>query len=625
MQTYPPIGDHGLIGDLQTSALVATDGTIDWFCTPRFDSPSVFAALLDRHRGGHFSIHPENDDFVSKQLYLPGTAMLVTRFLSAGGVAEVIDFMPVIEGSATDRHRIVRLIRVVRGQVSLVLDCQPRFDYGRQPHKTEITEHGVAFAGDDGVNLAVHVVRRRDVPVEQQPRVTHHDEGVRATLAAKAGDIGGVILESDPDGPPRDLPPDEVLAMFEHTRDFWRRWIGRSTYVGRWREQVERSAMTLKLMTYKPTGALVAAPTAGLPEQPGGERNWDYRYTWVRDASFSVYALLGLGYTDEAEGFIQWVSDRIAESRSLNGQGSPLQIMYRVDGSPDIPEEELSHFEGWRGSRPVRIGNGAATQLQLDIYGEALDSIRLGDEHGVPLTHANWQGIARLMDWLCDHWDQPEDGIWETRGGREDFTYGRLMSWVALDRAVMLAMSRGRPADLNRWTTVRDMIYRQIMDRGWNDERKAFVQHYRTNVLDAALLYMPLVGFISPRDPMWQSTLHAMDNELVSDSLVYRYDPAASPDGLRGSEGTFSMCTFWYVDALARAGRLDDARLTFEKMLTYGNHLGLFSEEIGPTGEQLGNFPQAFSHLALISAAVNIDYQLNHGVGAVGEVLAAAR
>jgi GH15 family glucan-1,4-alpha-glucosidase len=616
MDEYPAIADHGLIGDLQTSALVSTDGTVDWFCCPRFDSPSVFAALLDNKRGGYFSIAPDSDGYVTKQLYLPGTAMLITRFLTPEGVGEVCDFMPVIEGDATDRHRLVRIMRVVRGQMSFEFDIQPRFDYGRVPHKTELTENGILFEADDGMRLAVHVARRPGVPAEQQAQAELRDEGVVARFTAKAGEYGGVILEWAPDGPPRELSSDEIARHFVDTRDFWRSWVARSTYKGRWREQVERSAITLKLMTYKPTGALVAAPTAGLPEQPGGERNWDYRYTWIRDASFSVYALLSLGYTDEADGFLHWLGERINDSAASDGE-SPLQIMYRVDGQKEIPEEELDHFEGWRGSRPVRIGNGAATQLQLDIYGEALDSVLLGDEHGVPLTHRSWQGLTAVLDWLCDHWDQPDDGIWETRGGREDFTYGRLMSWVALDRGIHLARNRGRPADLNRWTTVRDMIYRQVMDRGWSKERSAFVQHYRTNVLDAALLYMPLVGFISPRDPMWLSTLEAMDDELVSDSLVYRYDPEASPDGLRGSEGTFSMCTFWYVDSLARAGRLDDARLTFEKMLTYANHLGLYSEEIGPTGEQLGNFPQAFSHLALISAAVNLDYQLDHSIGSV--------
>jgi GH15 family glucan-1,4-alpha-glucosidase len=628
VEPYPPIADHGLIGDLQTSALVAVDGTIDWFCCPRFDSPSVFASLLDHRQGGHFSISPDGRGHVTKQLYLPGTAILITRFLSPAGVGEVVDFMPVIHGAATDRHRLVRLVRVVRGELDFVLDCEPRFDYARQGHKTEITDDGVAFHGDDGTELALHVVRRPGIAPADMVHASQHGNGVRAAVTLTQGEIGGVILESSPDGAPREVEPEEVLQMFADTRDFWRGWVGRSNYVGRWREQVERSAITLKLMTYAPTGALVAAPTAGLPEQPGGERNWDYRYTWVRDASFSVYALLGLGYTEEAEAFLRWLSARLAAGAAgTNGNNDsaapPLQIMYRIDGSPDIVEEELGHLDGWRGSRPVRIGNGAATQLQLDIFGEALDSVHLGDLNGIPLTHDGWVGLTRVIDWLCDHWDQPDDGIWETRGGRADFSYGRLMSWVALDRAISIARRRALPADIAHWTAARDMVYRQIMERGWNDDRHAFVQHYQTSVLDAALLYMPLVGFIAPRDPMWLSTLAAMDDELVSDSLVYRYDPSASPDGLRGSEGTFSMCTFWYVDALARAGRLDDARLTFEKMLTYSNHLGLYAEEIGPTGEQLGNFPQAFSHLALISAAVNLDHQLDHGAGLNGHAIRA--
>jgi GH15 family glucan-1,4-alpha-glucosidase len=424
--------------------------------------------------------------------------------------------------------------------------------------------------------------------------------------------VGGIVLETGPRVEPRRLEAQDVLGMLNRTIRFWRDWVGRSNYNGRWREIVDRSAITLKLMTYAPTGALVAAPTTSLPEQVGGERNWDYRFTWVRDASFSVYALLGLGYLEEADAFLKWLRDRVGERAGASG---PLQIMYRIDGSPDLEEEALDHLEGYRGSSPVHIGNGASDQLQLDIYGEAIDSVYLATLRGMTPGHQAWIELSAMVDWLCEHWDQPEEGIWETRGGRKDFTYGRLMSWVALDRAVRMARNLGRPGDLTRWITERDRIYGQIMEKGWSKERSAFVQAYDSQVLDASNLLMPLVGFIAPRDPMWLSTLDAMGGELVSDSLVYRYDPSASPDGLQGSEGTFSICTFWYVDALTRAGRLEEARFTFEKMLTYSNHLGLFSEEIGLTGEQLGNFPQAFTHLSLINAAINLDAQLDQQHG----------
>ncbi len=605
MDTNPAIEDHGLIGDLQTAALVAEDGTVDWFCAPRFDSPTLFAGLLDPQSGGHFRICPDGTGYTTRQLYLPGTAILITRFLSPDGVGEVVDFMPIAGERVTERHRLVRMVRVVRGRMRFRIDCQPRFNYGRDAHETEVTGDGAVFRGPSmTVNLSAargagRLVREEDL------RAT--GAGIEALATLDAGDIGGMVLETAPDGPPRAVSPAEVQRMFEQTRDFWRGWIGRSTYTGRWREMVERSAMTLKLMTYAPTGALVAAPTAGLPEQAGGERNWDYRYTWVRDASFSVHALLGLGFTDEAQAFLRWLSGRIEQASEESG---PLQLMYRIDGSA-VPEEEiLGHLSGYRGSRPVRIGNGAAGQRQLDVYGEALDSVHRADRHDLGMSAQAWRHTARVVDWLCGHWDQAEDGIWETRGGRQDFAFGRLMSWVAFDRAIRLARRHGRPADLTRWTRMRDSVYRQLMERGYNPKREAFVQHYATDVLDAALLYMPLVGFVTPNDPMWTSTLRAMDEELVSDSLVYRYNPSMSPDGLRGSEGTFTMCSFWYVEALARSGRLNDARLTFEKMLTYGSRLGLYSEEIAPTGEQVGNFPQAFSHLALINAAVHLDSEL---------------
>jgi len=614
---YPNISDHGLIGDLQTAALVTTDGTVDWFCCPRFDSPSVFASLLDADRGGHFQIRPDRDDYVSKQLYLPDTAILVTRFMTPDGVGEVHDFMPVAGTTATDRHRLVRNIRVVRGSMRFKIDIQPRFDYGRAQHTLEFSEGGAIFRSGD-MHLTVHGIAPRGASIKTMGlELEQDDQGLRWARTLREGEIGGVVLESM-GGMPTMVPPEEAQRLADDTAEFWRDWLRRSTYTGRWREMVARSAMTLKLMTYAPTGALVAAPTAGLPEQEGGERNWDYRYTWIRDASFSVYALLGLGYLDEAAMFLQWMRDRAAEQA---GDGSgPLKIMYRVDGSSDLTEETLDHFEGWRGSRPVRIGNGAAGQLQLDIYGEAMDAIALADARTAQMAHDGWLSIAKITDWLCDHWDQPDEGIWETRGGRKDFTYGRFQCWVALDRAIRLSERRGRPANLAKWTAERDKVYNQVMERGWNPKIGAFTQHYDTEVLDSSLLLMPLMGFVAPLDPMWQSTLKAMDRELVSDSLVYRYNPGASPDGLAGDEGTFSLCTFWYVDALARAGRLDDARLTFEKMHTYTNHLGLYSEEISSTGEQLGNFPQAFSHLSLINAAINLDYQIDHGVSRVEDM-----
>ncbi len=621
MERYPEISDHGLIGDLQTAALVTTDGSVDWFCCPRFDSPSVFASLLDADKGGYFKIAPRSQDYVSRQLYFPDTAMLMTRFMSEDGVGEVTDFMPVAGREATDQHKLVRQLKVVRGTMTFVVEVRPRFDYGRAPHTLEVTSEGFVFRSGD-LHLTLSPTGTRTAgDGEDQLHVERMGEDVRITLTLHEGETAGMVLESM-GGQPRRIPPAELRRLVDDTTSFWRNWVHKSTYRGRWREIVSRSAITLKLMTYAPTGALVAAPTAGLPEQAGGERNWDYRFTWIRDASFSVYALLGLGYVEEAAAFGQWVRDRLIEQDG-NGTG-PLKIMYRVDGSSDLTEETLDHFEGWRGSKPVRIGNGAADQLQLDIYGEALDAVAKIDARGLQTAYQGWTALAKTIDWVCDHWDQPDEGIWETRGGRKNFTYGRMQCWVALDRAIRIAENRGRPANIERWRSARDSIYQQVMSQGWNPERHAFTQHYDTDVLDSSLLMMPLMGFVSPYDPMWLETLAAMDDELVSDSLVYRYNPGASPDGLQGKEGTFSLCTFWYVDALARSGRLDDAELVFEKMQTYANHLGLYSEEISATGEQLGNFPQAFSHLALVNAAINLDYQLDHGAGDVEPVLARA-
>ena len=609
-ERYPAISDHGLIGDLQSAALVSTDATVDWFCAPRFDSPSVFASLLDHEKGGHFQIAPTVHVLRTQQFYFPGSACLVTRFITEGGVAEVVDFMPVDRpGVASDHRRIVRGARCVRGRVPFALRCEPRFDYGRQSHRVAVSGEGAMFEAP-GQLIALHGASSADVT---------KGGGVRVDFTLEAGQARTFQLETAPTGSPRAIPPEEGISVFEETVRFWRAWLDRSSYRGRWREAVLRSAMALKLMTYAPTGALVAAPTAALPEQLGGARNWDYRYTWVRDGSFSVDALARLGYLDEARAFLTWLGDRVSEQ--AGGPSGPLKIMYRVDGSSDLKEELLDHFEGYMGSSPVRIGNGAADQLQLDIYGEAIDALARADDID-PIGHEGWCKLRSILDWLAQNWDQPDEGVWETRGGRRPFTYGRVMSWVAMDRAVRMAERRGRPGPIGQWRRVRDAIYDQIMTTCWDPGLRAFTQRPATEVLDAANLLMPVVGLVAPKDPRWLSTLEAIGRELVTDSLVFRYNPSASPDGLPGEEGTFSLCSFFYVYALTTAGRLEEARYAFEKMLTYANHLGLYSEEIDPNGAQLGNFPQAFTHLALIQAATALDAALDHAGDGLSQSLA---
>ncbi|MFD7019924.1 glycoside hydrolase family 15 protein [Streptomyces sp. NPDC059928] len=595
---YLPISEHGLIGDLRTAALVATDGTIDWYCCPRFDAPSVFASLLDADRGGSFELSADVPAR-TRQFYFPDTNVLITRFFAADGVGEIQDFMPVVDESReADRHRLIRRVVCVRGVLPFRAKIAPRFGYGTEAHTVELGD-GHAVFRSPSLSLALTAT----VPIET--------DGVDVSSHFKLLEGESTVFALDrvnADVSPRACPSREAERQFEATVRFWRHWLSRSQYHGRWREMVHRSALVLKLLTYAPTGAIIAAPTTSLPEQLGGERNWDYRYVWVRDAAFCIYAMLRLGFTSEAEAFTGFISEH-GIMRGTKETG-PLQIMYGIDGRCDLPEYELPHFEGYLGSSPVRVGNAATGQLQLDIYGALLDSVYLYDKWGQPISSDHWDEVGAVVDWLCDHWDQPDEGVWETRAGRRNFVYSRLMCWVALERAIRLANRRGLPADLPRWRQSRDAIYRQIMARGWSAERGAFVQGLDDKVLDASLLMMPMAKFISPTDPKWLSTLDVLTTDLVSDSLVYRYDPAASPDGLRGSEGTFSICSFWYVEALARAGRLEEARLAFEKMLTYANHLGLFAEEIGPTGEQLGNFPQAFTHLSLISAAFNLDRAL---------------
>ena len=592
---YLPIEDHGVIGDLHTAALVGIDGTIDWLCLPRFDAPSVFASILDDEKGGHFRLRPLN--YVrSQQLYLPDTNVLLTRFLSSEGVAEVLDFMP-IEAGLKERHDLVRSIRVVRGSMRFEADCRPAFDYARQRHTISLGKTGAVFAcAGTRLGLATRV------PLREGPY-----RNALAQFALEEGEDATFVLQQLKEGE----GPEEVLSnapfqdRLQGTLDYWRRWISGSTYRGRWREMVNRSALALKLMVYDPTGALVAAPTMGLPETIGGERNWDYRYTWLRDAAFTLYSLIRVGFNEEAHNFMGWLLD---VCRNSDGK---LQPLYGIDGRTEIHEEELPHLSGYRNSRPVRLGNGAYNQLQLDLYGAVLDAAYLHNKHAAPLDYDVWNNLRPTLDWLSENWRQPDEGIWEVRGGRRPFVSSKVLSWVALDRAVRMARQRGLPAPEDHWIKQRNAIYEEVMKKGWNPKRESFVQYYGGEALDASLLLMPLVKFVGPTDPRWLATLNGIQKELSHDTLVYRYKVAeAADDGFSSEEGSFNTCSFWLVECLTRAGRLEEARLALEKMFSYANHLGLFTEEIGPSGEALGNFPQALTHLALVSAAVRLDQTL---------------
>jgi GH15 family glucan-1,4-alpha-glucosidase len=601
---YLPIGQYGVIGDLHTAALVGRNGSIDWLCLPRFDSPSLFAAILDDVKGGRFKICATGRA-ASRQMYFPDTNVLITRFVTPDGVAEVYDCMPIEVDEAGTRavvHDLVRVVHGVRGTVELELVCQPAFDYARVGHTIRAVQHGCVFTSTGDKPETVSLLA--NVPL------TLTDGVASARFTVDEGDWVGVVLEWVNGGyPATTLPPTIALRhQVQETVDFWQQWLARSTYRGRWREQVGRSALVLKLLTYAPTGAIIAAPTMGLPEAIGGPRNWDYRYSWVRDSSFIVYALMRIGFLDEAARFIDFLTTRCLDLIS----GKSLQVVYRIDGSPDLPEEILDHLEGYRGSRPVRVGNAAAEQLQLDIFGELLDSIYLYDKYGAPISYDVWKNLTWLLDWLVENWQQPDYGVWEVRGGKQHFVFSRMMCWVAFDRALRMANKRGLPAPWNRWEDTRTAIYEQVMARGWNPDLGTFVQYYGAPYLDAANLLMPLVKFVAQTDPRMLGTIEQTRKLLVSDSLVYRYDPrSAAPDGLSGGEGAFSLCTFWWVEALTRAGYLREARLSFEKMLTYANPLGLYGEEIGQSAEALGNYPQGLTHLALISAAFNLDRALD--------------
>ncbi|HEX6538725.1 MAG TPA: glycoside hydrolase family 15 protein [Candidatus Dormibacteraeota bacterium] len=604
---YQSIESYGVIGDLKTAALVSTAGSIDWMCFPYFDSPSIFASILDDAKGGRFVIAPApGGDFRSKQLYWPDTNVLVTRFLMASGVAEVTDFMALGAAERYGHRCLVRQVRCIRGSMTMRMRCAPAFDFARGAHGVEAVDGGVRFA-----TPSLTLTLGSDVPLQID------DGAALAEFTISEGDqVSLVLSEYDSGSPGTRLAPAVQGELLTSTIDYWHDWLSQCTYRGRWREMVHRSALILKLMTFQPTGAIVAALTCSLPEEVGGTRNWDYRYTWIRDAAFTVYALLRIGFTDEAAGFMRFLAERRHE-RNPDGSVSPV---YSIHGGRAPGAEVLDHLEGYRGSQPVRIGNDAVSQLQLDVYGELMDSLYLYNKYGEMISYDWWVRLTELIDWVCDNWQREDEGIWESRGGRRHWVYSKVMCWVAVDRGLRLADRRSFPADRARWLRVRDEIYEDIMARGWSDEYHAFMQTYDGDTLDGSALMMPLVFFMAPRDPRMLATIDAINRSpeaggLVADNLVYRYNRLTSPDGLPGDEGTFNICTFWLVEALTRTGRvdrarLDEARLMFESMLGYANHLGLFAEETSMTGEALGNFPQAFTHLALISAAFNLDRTL---------------
>jgi len=607
---HQPIEDYGIIGNMRTVALVGMNGSIDWHCSPNFDSPSIFGAILDEKRGGRFQIAPIADKVRHKQFYWPSTNILVTRFSHEDGIVEIEDFMPV--GFASDSlsyHQLHRRVRCVRGSVRLSVVCRPAFDYGRQPHEVNLVEGGAIFrAKNTNFRLSTAIA----VQLDQQG-------GATGEFVLEEGQSKTFIFQHNGETTPPASRTSELEAKepFERTVKFWQDWLANCTYRGRWRERVERSALALKLLTFEPTGAIVASPTTSLPEVIGGSRNWDYRFAWVRDAAFTVYAFVRLGFYAEAAAFINWLHHHVAKHPHT---GVQLPTVFTIYGEPLPPEESLDHWEGYLGSSPVRIGNAASEQYQADIYGELMDSLYLSNKYVGPIAYDLWVRIRSRLDWICDNWQKSDEGIWEMRSGKQDFVYSRLMNWVALDRGIRLADKRSFPGDRQRWTEERDAIYEEVMAKGWNEKRQAFTQYYGSEDLDASVLMMPLVFFMAPSDPRMISTLKAVlespsKGGLVSDGLVYRYPPQPRVDGLPGEEGTFNMCSFWLVEALTRAGTanpawLDEARLLFERMLGFANHLGLYAEQTSAQGQALGNFPQAFTHLALISAAFNLDRTL---------------
>ena len=584
---YLPIAEYGIIGNLHTTALVSVTGSIDFMCLPRFDSPTVFGRILDADKGGFFSFECLAEDTRNKQLYLPGTNILITRFLSEAGIAELTDFMPIVDEELD--FAVFRRLKGVYGKHRVRLDLRPRYGYGKRGCIAEKNPEGRGYLIRDPAGEQPTMLLLTDVEMDVS------EDGLSATIDLRQGDNLDFILTLN-EGVDFDL---DWMHCFMECRKYWTTWSRKCTYDGFWKEPVLRSVLALKLLTSARYGSTIAAATFGLPEKMGGSRNWDYRYTWIRDSAFTMYAFLRLGYREEAEGFMDWIREKCVDC---------LQLMYAVDGQTELPESELDHLEGYRGSQPVRIGNAASKQKQMDIYGELIDTIYLYNQAGGSVTHDFWTSITALVDYVIDHWKDKDHGIWEVRSGKERFLHSAVCCWVAIDRAMKIAEDRSLPCPMGKWREVRDDIYKDIYYNFWNEELQAYVQYKGSDTVDAAALLMPLLRFVSSKEPRWLKTFKAIEEKLSADVLIFRYKQEhGATDGLDGDEGAFAICSFWYVECLARIGYVDKATVVFEKMLGYANHLGLMSEEIGLHGEQLGNFPQAFSHLSLISAAFQID------------------
>lgn len=596
-----PIEDYGVIGDLHTIALVARDGAIDWLCLPRFDSTACFAALLDDERAGHWTLRPVDAGAHSSREYAGDSLVLTTHWQVDGGRADVVDFMPP-RGQAAD---VVRIVKGVTGRVEFATTLALRFDHGRiRPWIRPVGDVlEVAVAGPDAVWV------QADVPM------TREDGALRATFAVEPGQSVAFVMTYRESHLPRPemARPGPALSQ---TLDFWRDWIGRYRHGGRWDEAVRRSLVLLKALTYAPTGGIVAAGTTSLPEALGGVRNWDYRFCWLRDATFTLQALLGTGFVEEARAWREWLV------RAIAGDPARLQIMYGLDGRQRLPETELGWLRGYADSRPVREGNAAADQLQLDVWGEVLDGLHLMRDAGVESTDTAWEVQVELLDWLEGHWDQPDNGLWEVRGPRRHFVHSKIMAWAGVDRAVHTVEAHGLGGPVDRWREVRERIRREVLERGYDTDRGTFTQFYGSRGLDAALLLIPRVGFLPWTDERVTGTVAAVQRELVRDGFVLRYDPEADggTDGLPGTEGAFLACSFWLADALHGAGRAHEARDLFESLLAIRNDLGLLSEECDPrTGRHLGNTPQAFSLVGLVNTARHLggrSTRTNEGAGA---------